>query len=347
MNPLTSITIYLTLLSGTLLTLLSSHWVLAWAGLEMSMLAMIPILMNKANPRSTEAASKYFLVQATASMMLMMSAIINFMKTGQWLMTNSLTPMASLMLTVALSMKMGLAPFHLWVPEVTQGTPLTSGLILLTWQKIAPISIMTQTIHSINMSLLMSMALLSIIMGGWGGLNQTQLRKIMAYSSISHMGWMMAIIPFNPALTMFNLLIYIILTISMFMVLNMNKSTTALSLSSTWNKFPLLMPITLALLMSLGGLPPLTGFAPKWMIIKELVANNNIIVPTVMAMLALLNLYFYMRIIYSTSLTLFPSSNNNKIKWQLEYKKSTLLIPTLTILSTLLLPLTPTLYILY
>nr|YP_009865045.1 NADH dehydrogenase subunit 2 [Sundasciurus hippurus]QKE47100.1 NADH dehydrogenase subunit 2 [Sundasciurus hippurus] len=341
MNPLTSLAIYLTLFSGTMITLLSSHWLLAWVGLEMNMLAMIPILMNKANPRSTEAASKYFLIQATASMMLMMSAIMNFMKTGQWLLSNPLAPIPSLMLTMALSMKMGLAPFHLWVPEVTQGTPLMSGLILLTWQKIAPISIMTQVIQSINLPLLTSMAILSIAMGGWGGLNQTQLRKILAYSSIAHMGWMMAIVPFNPTLTMFNLTIYIILTTNMFLLFYLNKNTTTLTLSITWNKFPLLISITLMILLSLGGLPPLTGFTPKWMIIKELVSNDSIILPTAMAMMALLNLYFYMRLIYSTSLTLFPSSNNNKMKWQFEIMKLTPLIPAIMIVSTLSLPLTP------
>nr|WIA65658.1 NADH dehydrogenase subunit 2 [Callosciurus caniceps caniceps] len=346
MNLLTSLAIYLTLFLGTLITLLSSHWLLAWVGLEMSMLAMIPILMGKANPRSTEAASKYFLVQATASMLLMMGAIMNFMKTGQWLLTNPLAPIPSLMITTALAMKMGLAPFHLWVPEVTQGTTLTSGLILLTWQKIAPISIMAQIIQSVNLPLLTSLAVLSIMMGGWGGLNQTQLRKILAYSSIGHMGWMMAIISFNPALTMLNLVIYIILTINMFLLFYLNKNTTTLLLSDTWNKFPLLISITLVILMSLGGLPPLTGFSPKWMIIKELVANDSIIMPMTMAMMALLNLYFYMRLIYSTSLTLFPSSNNNKMKWQFENMKLTPLIPAIMIVSTLALPLTPMMSIL-
>nr|YP_009911514.1 NADH dehydrogenase subunit 2 [Glaucomys volans]QLD22139.1 NADH dehydrogenase subunit 2 [Glaucomys volans] len=341
MNPLSSLAIYLTLFSGTLITLISSHWLLIWVGLEMSLLAIIPILIHKANSRSTEAASKYFLIQATASMILMMAVIINFMDSGQWAIMNPINQWSSLMLTIALSMKMGLAPFHLWVPEVTQGVPLTSGLILLTWQKIAPVTIMYQIASSINFYLIMLMAMLSIMLGGWGGLNQTQLRKILAYSSIAHMGWMMAIITFNPSLTIFNLTIYIILTINMFLLLNYNKKATTLSLSTSWNKFPLLISIILIILMSLGGLPPLTGFSPKWLIIKELVSNDNIIIPTLMAITALLNLYFYMRLIYSTSLTLFPSSNNTKMKWQFENMKTTLFMPTLMITSTLTLPLTP------
>nr|QLD22113.1 NADH dehydrogenase subunit 2 [Guerlinguetus aestuans] len=347
MNLLTSATIYLTLFSGTMIALFSSHWLFIWIGLEMSLLAIIPVLVSKPNPRSIEAASKYFLIQATASMIFMMAAIINFYYTGEWSVSNTINYLSSFMLTMALSMKMGLAPFHLWVPEVTQGIPLMSGLILLTWQKIAPISIMFQIAPSINYTLIMIMALMSILLGGWGGLNQTQLRKILAYSSIAHMGWMMAIISFDPTLSILNLLIYIVLTINMFMLLYYNKKTSTLSLSSSWNKSPLFASIILTVLMSLGGLPPLTGFSPKWMIIKELVSNNNIILPTSMAILALLNLYFYMRLIYSTSLTLFPSSNNIKFKWQFENSKILPLMSTITITSTMLLPLTPTLLSLY
>nr|QLD22126.1 NADH dehydrogenase subunit 2 [Guerlinguetus aestuans] len=347
MNLLTSATIYLTLFSGTMIALFSSHWLFIWIGLEMSLLAIIPILVSKPNPRSIEAASKYFLIQATASMIFMMAAIINFYYTGEWSVSNTINYLSSFMLTMALSMKMGLAPFHLWVPEVTQGIPLMSGLILLTWQKIAPISIMLQIAPSINYTLIMTMALMSILLGGWGGLNQTQLRKILAYSSIAHMGWMMAIISFDPTLSILNLLVYIVLTINMFVLLYYNKKTSTLSLSSSWNKSPLFASIILTVLMSLGGLPPLTGFSPKWMIIKELVSNNNIILPTSMAILTLLNLYFYMRLIYSTSLTLFPSSNNIKFKWQFENTKISPLMSTITITSTMLLPLTPTLLSLY
>nr|WRO39216.1 NADH dehydrogenase subunit 2 [Marmota baibacina] len=346
MNPLTSTTIYFTLFSGTMITLFSSHWLLAWVGLEMSMLAITPILIHKGNPRSTEATCKYFLIQATASMILMMGTMINFMDSGQWTLSNSYNQISSFMFTIALSMKMGLAPFHLWIPEITQGIPLKSGLIMLTWQKIAPISIAHQIAPSMNPTLMLFMGTLSIMLGGWGGLNQTQLRKILAYSSIAHMGWMMAIITYNPTLTMFNLIIYIMLTINMFMLLLYYKKTTTLSLSNLWNKFTLLTPTILIVLMSLGGLPPLTGFTPKWVILKELILNNNIIFSTLMAMLALLNLYFYTRLIYSTSLTLFPSFNNTKMKWQFESVKLTPLLSIFIIISTLSLPLMPMLSLL-
>nr|BBE28345.1 NADH dehydrogenase subunit 2 [Tragulus javanicus] len=346
MNPIIQIMIMFTLISGTMMVMISSHWLFVWIGFEMNMLAIIPIMMKNFNPRAMEAAVKYFLTQSTASMLLMMAVIINLMFSGQWTIMNLFNPTASMLMTMALAMKLGMAPFHFWVPEVTQGIPLSSGLILLTWQKLAPISVLYQITPSINLNMMLTLSALSIMIGGWGGLNQTQLRKIMAYSSIAHMGWMMTILLYNPTITLLNLAIYIIMTSTMFMLFMANSTTTMLSLSHTWNKTPVMTTLVLATLLSMGGLPPLSGFMPKWIIIQELTKNNSIILPTFMAMTALLNLYFYMRLTYTTALTMFPSTNNMKMKWQFNSTKHMTLLPTMTILSTMLLPLTPILSIL-
>nr|ABF56561.1 NADH dehydrogenase subunit 2 [Sus scrofa] len=343
MNPIIYTTLIMTVMSGTMLVMISSHWLLIWIGFEMNLLAMIPVLMKNFNPRATEAATKYFLTQATASMMLMMAIIINLLYSGQWTITKMFNPVAMTMMTLALAMKLGLSPFHFWVPEVTQGISLQAGLLLLTWQKLAPLSVLCQISQSINPNLMLTMAMLSILIGGWGGLNQTQLRKIMAYSSIAHMGWMTAVLPYNTTMTILNLLIYITTTLAMFMLLIHSSATTTLSLSHTWNKMPIITSLMMVTLLSMGGLPPLSGFMPKWMIIQEMTKNESIIMPTLMAMTALLNLYFYMRLAYSSSLTMFPSTNNKKMKWQFEHTKQMKLLPTMIVLSTLILPMTPAL----
>nr|AAO43457.1 NADH dehydrogenase subunit 2 [Mystacina tuberculata] len=341
MNPLIFSMIMTTVILGTMIVMTSSHWLLIWIGFEMNMLAIIPILMKNYNPRSMEASTKYFLTQATASMLLMLAVIINLLYSGQWTITKMINPTASIIMTLALAMKLGLAPFHFWMPEVTQGISLSSGLILLTWQKLAPLSVLYLISPSINMNMLLLMALASVAIGGWGGLNQTQLRKIMAYSSIGHMGWMTAILIYNPTMTLLNLSLYIAMTLSTFMLFITTASTTTLSLSHMWNKMPLITTIILTLMLSLGGLPPLTGFMPKWMIIQELTKNQSIIIPTIMAITALLNLFFYMRLTYATSLTMFPTTNNTKIKWQFENTKWMTYMPPLIIISTMILPLTP------
>nr|YP_009453781.1 NADH dehydrogenase subunit 2 [Taeromys dominator]ASP44790.1 NADH dehydrogenase subunit 2 [Taeromys dominator] len=339
MNPITLIIIYFTILIGPAITMSSSNLLLMWVGLEMSLLAITPLLTNKKNPRSTEAATKYFLTQATASMILLLTIVLNYKQLGTWTFQQQTNNMLLNMMLVSLAMKLGLAPFHYWLPEVTQGIPMHIGLILLTWQKIAPLSILFQTYQLLNPTITTILAISSVLIGAWGGLNQTQTRKIMAYSSIAHMGWMVAILPYNPNLTLLNLTIYILLTIPMFITLMMSSATTINSFSLTWNKTPMILAMASTILLSLGGLPPLTGFLPKWTIISELMKNNCPILSTLMAMMALLNLFFYTRLIYSMTLTMFPTNNNSKMISHHQTLNYTLMLPTLMILSTFTLPL--------
>nr|BEK72034.1 NADH dehydrogenase subunit 2 [Mus musculus] len=345
MNPITLAIIYFTIFLGPMITMSSTNLMLMWVGLEFSLLAIIPMLINKKNPRSTEAATKYFVTQATASMIILLAIVLNYKQLGTWMFQQQTNSLILNMTLMALSMKLGLAPFHFWLPEVTQGIPLHMGLILLTWQKIAPLSILIQIYPLLNSTIILMLAITSIFMGAWGGLNQTQMRKIMAYSSIAHMGWMLAILPYNPSLTLLNLMIYIILTVPMFMALMLNSSMTINSISLLWNKTPAMLTMISLMLLSLGGLPPLTGFLPKWIIITELMKNNCLIMTTLMAMMALLNLFFYTRLIYSTSLTMFPTNNNSKMMTHQTKTKPNPMFSTLAIMSTMTLPLAPQLII--
>nr|YP_009257680.1 NADH dehydrogenase subunit 2 [Mus famulus]ANH55463.1 NADH dehydrogenase subunit 2 [Mus famulus] len=342
MNPMTLTIIYSTIFLGPMITMSSTNLLLMWVGLEFSLLAIVPLLISKKNPRSTEATTKYFVTQATASMIILLAIVLNYKQLGTWTFQQQTNSTILNMTLMALSMKLGLAPFHFWLPEVTQGIPLHMGLILLTWQKIAPLSILIQIYHLLDTTIIFPIT--SIFIGAWGGLNQTQMRKIMAYSSIAHM-IDIAILPYNPSLTLLNLAIYIVLTIPMFMALMLNSSMTINSISLLWNKTPTMLTMTSLILLSLGGLPPLTGFLPKWAIITELMKNNCLIMATLMAMMALLNLFFYTRLIYSTSLTMFPTNNNSKMMNHQPKIKSNLMFSTLAILSTMSLPLSPQLII--
>nr|YP_002519873.1 NADH dehydrogenase subunit 2 [Myrmecobius fasciatus]ACK57358.1 NADH dehydrogenase subunit 2 [Myrmecobius fasciatus]QSH39817.1 NADH dehydrogenase subunit 2 [Myrmecobius fasciatus]CBJ55429.1 NADH dehydrogenase subunit 2 [Myrmecobius fasciatus] len=341
MSPYILMAISISLFTGTCLTLFSTHWLTAWIGLEINTLAIIPMMTYPNNPRSTEAAIKYFLTQATASMLMMFAIIYNAWSTNQWTLFQLSDQWASTTMTIALSIKLGLAPFHLWVPEVTQGIPLLSGMMLLTWQKIAPTAILYQIAPCLNMNIMITLATLSTILGGWGGLNQTHLRKILAYSSIAHMGWMAIIVHINPTMTILNLIIYIFATLTIFLTLNYSTVTKIKSLANLWNKSAPSTIVILLTLLSLGGLPPLTGFMPKWLILQELIISTDITMATLMAMSALLNLFFYMRIIYASSLTMFPTTNNSKMQWYFSSSKPFTMIPTITIISSMLLPMTP------
>nr|UZC29629.1 NADH dehydrogenase subunit 2 [Microtus richardsoni] len=341
MNPVTLMIIYMTITAGPMITMLSSNLFVMWIGLEMNLLALIPLMMNNPNPRSTEAATKYFLTQATASMMLLLSILMNFKQLGLWTFLPDTHNIIMTMTFISLAIKLGLAPFHSWLPEVTQGIKLNVGIILLTWQKVAPLSILSQFYELMNHNLLILSAIVSVLIGAWNGLNQTQTRKILAYSSIAHMGWMISILPYNPSLTTMNLLIYIMMTIPLFIMFHTHSFTSITSMSLMWNKMPMALPMISLILLSMGGLPPLTGFLPKWAIITELMKNNNLPLASLMAMTALINLFFYTRLIYSTSLTAFPSNNNSKMFNHQSFTKNNIMLSPTTIISTLMLPLSP------
>nr|AFI39189.1 NADH dehydrogenase subunit 2 [Anolis carolinensis]AFI39190.1 NADH dehydrogenase subunit 2 [Anolis carolinensis]AFI39191.1 NADH dehydrogenase subunit 2 [Anolis carolinensis]AFI39193.1 NADH dehydrogenase subunit 2 [Anolis carolinensis]AFI39201.1 NADH dehydrogenase subunit 2 [Anolis carolinensis] len=341
MSPTIYMIILSTLATGTIITMTSYHWLMAWVGLELNTLAIIPIISTMHHPRSTEAATKYFLTQAAASALILFSSMTNAWNTGSWDITQPLTSPSHILLTMALAMKLGLAPLHFWLPEVIQGSTMTTAFIITTWQKIAPMSLIFLTMNNLSTSVFLLMGLLSSLVGGWGGLNQTQTRKIMAYSSIAHLGWMATISSIMTNILIMNLLIYLIMTTSVFLSLIISKSKTIQDTTSTWTLSPTLTIIMLLSLLSLGGLPPLTGFIPKWLIMEELILQNFNLLISMMATSSLLSLYFYLRLTYTTALTLSPNTTQTKFKWRFYPNTSTMFITTPATISIFLLPMTP------
>nr|YP_010933597.1 NADH dehydrogenase subunit 2 [Ptychadena wadei]WKT09040.1 NADH dehydrogenase subunit 2 [Ptychadena wadei] len=315
MNPLTMTILMFSLAIGTSITLMSHHWILAWIGLEINTLAIIPLMTKNFHPRAVEAATKYFLTQATASALILFSCLYHAWKTGEWTMSHMTNPSAML-LSIALMMKLGLAPLHFWMPDVLQGIPLSTGLILSTWQKIAPMILMLQISSYINLNVAISMGFASILVGGWGGISQTQVRKIMAFSSIAHLGWVVIVLKFSPLLAMFNFVMYLILTTTMFFSLMALSATNLSQISTSWVKSPMLTSSMVLVLLSLAGLPPLMGFAPKLLISLELVKQGAILLVFFMTLASVLSLYFYLRLTYILVLTLAPNTTNSAITWR-------------------------------
>nr|BDI08613.1 NADH dehydrogenase subunit 2 [Parabotia curtus]BDI08626.1 NADH dehydrogenase subunit 2 [Parabotia curtus] len=341
MNPYALAILLSSLGLGTTLTFASSHWLLAWMGLEINTLAILPLMAQHHHPRAIEATTKYFLTQATAAAMILFASTTNAWITGEWDINNMSHPLATTMIMTALALKIGLAPMHFWMPEVLQGLDLMTGLIMSTWQKLAPFALIIQVAPTIDPALLTSLGLLSTLIGGWGGLNQTQLRKILAYSSIAHMGWMIIILQYTPQLTLIALGMYIFMTSAAFLTLKMASTTKINTLTTTWSKSPILATTTALTLLSLGGLPPLTGFMPKWLILQELAKQELPLTATIMALAALLSLYFYLRLCYAMTLTISPSTTNSITPWRTLTTQSTIPLAMFTTIALGLLPITP------
>nr|YP_008758278.1 NADH dehydrogenase subunit 2 [Oxygymnocypris stewartii]YP_009772665.1 NADH dehydrogenase subunit 2 [Gymnocypris waddellii]ATL23299.1 NADH dehydrogenase subunit 2 [Gymnocypris chui]UER93907.1 NADH dehydrogenase subunit 2 [Oxygymnocypris stewartii x Schizopygopsis younghusbandi]AGX84994.1 NADH dehydrogenase subunit 2 [Oxygymnocypris stewartii]AKH03357.1 NADH dehydrogenase subunit 2 [Oxygymnocypris stewartii]ANK78500.1 NADH dehydrogenase subunit 2 [Oxygymnocypris stewartii] len=346
MNPYVLTALLSSLGLGTTLTFASSHWLLAWMGLEINTLAITPLMAQHHHPRAVEATTKYFLTQATAAAMILFASTTNAWVTGEWSINNLSTPIASTMFAAALALKIGLAPMHFWMPEVLQGLDLTTGLIMSTWQKLAPLALIVQVAQAVDPLLLTTLGVMSTLVGGWGGLNQTQLRKILAYSSIAHMGWMVVVIQYAPHLTMFALGTYIIMTSTAFLTLKMLLATKVSTLATAWSKNPVLASTAALVMLSLGGLPPLTGFIPKWMILEELTKQDLPIIATIMALAALVSLYFYLRMCYAMTLTISPNTTTSTAPWRTYTTQTSLLLTIFTVAALGLLPMTPTILVL-
>nr|YP_010234386.1 NADH dehydrogenase subunit 2 [Acanthodactylus boskianus]QTA72539.1 NADH dehydrogenase subunit 2 [Acanthodactylus boskianus] len=340
MNPIISSIMLSNLALGLIITATSNHWLLAWMGLELNTLAILPILAKQHHPRATEAATKYFIIQATASLIIMLSSTLNAWSTGTWDITQLSTYPATASLLLALSMKLGLAPMHFWLPEVMQGTTTLSALIITTWQKLPPMTLLYLTADQLPFTIMSSLAIVSVLLGGWSGLNQTQMRKIMAFSSIAHLGWMLVVLSLSQKLFLLTLTTYILMTASIFLTLIMCTLKTTKDLGQMWPTSPTITTTTMFTLMSLGGLPPLIGFLPKWLILKELTTNYLTPLAIILALLSLLSLMFYIRLTYITSLTMSPNTTNASTKWRFKSNTPLYFLPV-TSISLLLLPLAP------
>ena len=342
--------LFLTVVSGTIIVITSEKWFIIWVGLELSTLALVPILCSKFSPRKVEATIKYFLIQALSAALLLKRALIQAWLTGSWSILDSVKKVTALCLSLALAFKLGLAPCHFWFPDVLQGLPFLQGLIIATWQKIAPLILLFYFRQLIFSTLLITAGLISILIGGWGGLNQTQVRKILAFSSIGKMGWIVvtSIYSVKAAITM--LVIYLIINTAIFLLFDHLKVYTLGHLKTTSQLSPIRVALVILTILSLGGLPPLTGFILKFTSLYYLVTNKFILLSSIMIIGSLLRLFFYLRISFNTRLILFPQHiirvtawRNKKIVSPLTPK--TWLISILSILSILAIPLTLPLHI--
>nr|AAC62286.1 NADH dehydrogenase subunit 2 [Leiolepis belliana] len=341
MPPLMLPILILGVTMGTIFAASSHHWLMAWLGLELNTLCLLPLISKPKHPRATEATTKYFLTQAIASTLVMFSSTMNAWETGQWHLTQLSNNYACIMMTIALMIKVGTAPMHFWLPEVLQGSTMQTALLITTWQKIAPITLLYSMANHLPTKMTMTLGILSTLIGGWGGINQTQTRKLLAYSSIAHMGWTLMIITISPNIAVLNIMIYIIMTTPTFLLLIQLSLKTLKDSSTAWTTTPmiiLLMPI----MMSLGGLPPLTGFTPKLLILNEMVTQKMTPLATIAALASLLSLVFYLRMAYLTTMTLPPITTTSTMKWRLTTKHLSLPLAITMTMTMMSLPMTPT-----
>lgn len=285
------------LILGTLISISSYSWFSIWIGLEINIISFIPLISKKKNPKSSESSIKYFIIQSISSILILISALIIVFY------NEFIPPINSIILIIncAFLIKLGAAPFHFWFPEVIEGLRWINCLILLTWQKIAPfiLIINNKTWDNLIIIIIIFCLLIRVILS----LNQVSLRKILTFSSINNIAWMLAALQCSYSIWIIYFILYSIINIPLIVLFNFISINYFNQIFNLTQKSILIKIFIVFNFLSLGGLPPFIGFFPKWMVIYLLRIQNLEILSLFLILFTLVFLYIYIRIIFF-SLTL-------------------------------------------
>nr|YP_001382321.1 NADH dehydrogenase subunit 2 [Sepia esculenta]BAF73649.1 NADH dehydrogenase subunit 2 [Sepia esculenta] len=285
----------LIMIMGTMTTLSSPHWLTMWVGLELNLMGFLPLMNIKGKSLEAEASMKYFIIQSMSSSVLIMSSLMLYNYNMSWYSMFNHKILSSLML-MSLILKLGGAPLHFWLPNLTKQMTWLILFLILTWQKIAPLFMITLIT---NMSTMILISLLSTLIGSIMILNQTNMQLIITYSSISHLGWMLSMIMINSSLTLIYFINYIIISVPLMYMLNMYTNNYLYTLTQKNKINKLIIP---SLILSLAGLPPLLGFMSKLLILISLMQMNFIIMTLLLFVGALISLFFYLNMTLMTTI---------------------------------------------
>nr|YP_010373811.1 NADH dehydrogenase subunit 2 [Malcus auriculatus]UPI55338.1 NADH dehydrogenase subunit 2 [Malcus auriculatus] len=313
------------IISSTLISISSPSWMGMWMGMEINMVSFIPLMIKNKNNKASQAMMIYFLTQSVGSLLLLFSILMNFITYSPFMMKLFMS-----LLMMSLSLKLGVAPFHMWFPEMMCNMYWLEMSILMTWQKVAPLFMLSNILND----LMFVMIITSSVLGAIGGINTSSIRKIMAYSSINHMSWILMMM-INQTQWYYYLFIY---TINVMMLSYYFHSNNLYFINQIPNSTITLMEkfIYSSLMLSMGGLPPFMGFLPKWMGINSMINNKMYLIMIIMVLMSLITLFYYMRIIFPLMMN-FNLMNkwnyNTNNKWITMIMFINLLLPMASIMN--------------
>jgi len=325
-------------LVGMMVMVSAGNFLTIYLGLELLSLSLYTMVaMNRDSGESTEAAMKYFVLGAIASGMLLYGMSMIYGATGTLDIAsvkdavaimntdNIILVFGLVFIVVGLAFKVGAVPFHMWVPDVYQGAPTSVALYIASAPKIAAFAMIMRLLpgglESLSVSwqgMLVILAVLSMGVGNIAAIAQTNMKRMLAYSAISHMGFfMLGILSASDngyGSAMFYVLVYSVMSLGAFgiIILLSRQGFEADQLSdfkglarrSPWVAFLMLL-----LMLSMAGVPPLLGFYAKLMVIQSVVEAGFLWLAIVSVLFAVIGAFYYLRII---KLMYFDAPENNE-----------------------------------
>lgn len=272
---------------GVALSLRRSRWFLGWLRLEFSLLGFLPLF--SLNSAVLESLVKYFIAQAAGSALFLLSF---FATTLQY--------SGSALALLGLRLKLGLFPFYFWVPIVMISLPWFGCFLIGRIQKIPPMVLLCTTIIEINAAILIGLA--SILIGGIMGVNQTRLRRAIAYSSVSHTGWIVIAGTLSLRLIAGYIVSYFFVLACLFYSFNVTNSH---KISNSTR----ILRISWFLLFVIIGLPPFSVFFLKSLVVNLLLMRGFLYIGFLAMAGAALSAYFYLYILVPSTTTIKDGNN--------------------------------------
>ncbi len=311
---------------GMLVMLSSNDFITLYLGLELQSLSLYVLAaIKKDSLKSSEAGLKYFILGALASGFFLFGVSLLFGITGTTSFTmlssnllspenNSLLLILSIVLILSsIAFKLSIAPFHMWTPDVYEGAPSSVTAFFAVVPKIAAIGVLMRIlyialidIHDVWNQLILVLGILSIFVGAFGALLQINIKRLMAYSAISNIGYIFLALSLGSQLGLEASLIYItVYTVSALgsfaFILSMEKDNIMLNNISSFaglsKSNPFYAVCFSIILLSLAGLPPLAGFIAKFYIFKAVIMADFLWIAVIGIMGSVISAYYYLNIV--------------------------------------------------
>lgn len=350
---------------GMMILVSSYNLLTLFLGLELLSLPIYAMVaMQRRKVRGIEAAMKYFVIGSLASGMLLYGLSMIFGATQSLDMLTiahsiANTPLDQNLILVfglvfvmaGVAFKLGAAPFHMWVPDVYDGAPSSVTLFLASAPKVAAFAMLVRlfidtmpTLHIQWQELLMVIAILSMAIGNFAAIVQTNIKRMLAYSSIAHMGYMLLGVlcatPRGYAAAMFYVITYSLVTLGAFgMVILMSQTgfeaETIDDFAGLNNRNPWLALMMLLVMFALAGVPPLVGFIAKVGVLEALIQVHLVWLAVLAILFAIVGAYYYIRVV--KAMYFESGADLSPVRYTLEMK----IAITITGLAVLLLGIAP------
>ena len=304
---------------GSFILISSNNFLTAFIGIELQSLSLyLMAAFNTKNLESNEAGIKYFSLGALSSGFLLFGISMVYFDNSSIQFSeiehvSHFTEIGLALILIALFFKVSAAPFHIWTPDVYQGSPTISVLFFATLPKFASLIFLFRFFLEMDISsypsllfIFKTVCILSLLIGAYGAITQTVIKRLLAFSSINHIGFiLLSILSFkflSQGIFFFYLLIYLVTNFGVFSVLlTLRNSSGELKLISdlsglkTHNKSKAIA--LLVLFFSLAGIPPLAGFFAKLYVFMSVIESGMYTLAIVGLLSTVISAFYYLRII--------------------------------------------------